>query len=114
MLNAVGTPNQLAEVRSSIPGVMQGVSFSKGLRYTDFDPKLGEMAAYGTGGLIAGKVLAKVGFFALILKFWRILLALLAAAWTAIRRFFGAKSPRDKAAQPALAGGPAPDTEPEA
>jgi uncharacterized membrane-anchored protein len=114
VLNAVGTPGQLAEVRSSIPGVMQGVSFSKGLRYADFDPKLDEVAAYGIGGLIAGKVLAKVGFFALILKFWKVVLALLAGAWTAIRRFFGAKTNETDEAQPALAGGPAPDAEPEA
>ncbi|WP_167855455.1 DUF2167 domain-containing protein [Hymenobacter fodinae] len=114
VLNAVGTPGQLAEVRSSIPGVMQGVSFSKGLRYADFNPKLDEVAAYGIGGLIAGKVLAKVGFFALILKFWKILLALLAGAWTAIRRFFGAKTSATDEVQPALAGGPTPDAEPEA
>ena len=92
VLNAVGVPAQLAEIRQSIPGVIQGVSFTKGLRYTDFNPDLDEVAAYSIGGLVAGKVLAKVGFFALILKFWKVGLALLAGGFTAIRRFFGKKS----------------------
>lgn len=110
-LNAVGSVGQLAEVRTTIPAVIKSVSFSKGLQYADFDPKLDEVAAYGIGGLIAGKVLAKVGFFALILKFWKVLIALGAAAWTAVRRFFGAKVTEE----PAVAGGSSPtDTEPEA
>ncbi|SNR42777.1 DUF2167 domain-containing protein [Hymenobacter mucosus] len=109
-LNAVGSVGQLAEVRTTIPAVIKSVSFSKGLQYADFDPKLDDVAAYGIGGLIAGKVLAKVGFFALILKFWKILLALGAAAWTAVRRFFGAKTTEE----PAIVGGPSPDPEPEA
>lgn len=109
-LNAVGSVSQLAEVRQTIPGIISSISFSKGLQYGDFNPNLDEVAAYGIGGLVAGKVLAKVGFFALILKFWKIGLALLAGAWTAIRRFFGAKV----APEPALADGPTPDPEPEA
>ena len=32
-----------------------------------------DVAAYGIGGLIAGKILAKAGFFAVILKFWKII-----------------------------------------
>jgi uncharacterized membrane-anchored protein len=92
VLNAVGIPAQLPEIRQSIPGVIQSVSFNKGLRYADFNPDLDEVAAYSIGGLVAGKVLAKVGFFALILKFWKVGLALLAGGFTAIRRFFGKKT----------------------
>lgn len=108
VLNAVGSPAQLAEIRQSIPSVIQSVSFTKGLRYADFNPDLDEVAAYSIGGLVAGKVLAKVGFFALILKFWKVGLALLAAGFSAIRRFFGKKTnenaPQDfpDAEQPAL------------
>jgi uncharacterized membrane-anchored protein len=109
-LNAVGSISQLAEVRGTIPEVIKSVTFSKGLQYADFNPDMDEVAAYGIGGLVAGKVLAKIGFFAVILKFWKIGLGLLAAAWTAIRRFFGAKAEPE----PAGAGGPAPDSEPEA
>jgi len=109
-LNAVGTPSQLPEIKGAIPAVIQSVAFAKGLRYADFNPDLDEVAAYGIGGLIAGKVLAKVGFFALILKFWKVVLALVAGAWTAIRRFFGGRT-QDEEPQPALEG---PASEPEA
>ncbi|GAB3305751.1 DUF2167 domain-containing protein [Hymenobacter tenuis] len=110
-LNAVGETSQLAEVRSTIPNVIKSVTFTKGLRYADFNPELDEVAAYGIGGLVAGKVLAKVGFFAIILKFWKIGLALLAGAWTAIRRFFGGKA-KDDELQPVLAGGDPSDETP--
>ncbi|UOQ72243.1 DUF2167 domain-containing protein [Hymenobacter cellulosilyticus] len=91
-LNAIGSMNQLAEIRSTIPAIIKSVEFTKGQQYADFNPEIDEVAAYGIGGLIAGKVLAKVGFFALIVKFWKVILALAAGGWTAIRRFFGAKT----------------------
>ncbi|WP_246008876.1 DUF2167 domain-containing protein [Hymenobacter metallilatus] len=108
-LNAVGSPGQLPEIKGTIPTVIQSVAFAKGLRYADFNPDLDEVAAYGIGGLVAGKVLAKVGFFALILKFWKVVLALAAGAWTAVRRFFGGRT-REEEPQPALEG---PSSEPE-
>ncbi|MBX0290938.1 DUF2167 domain-containing protein [Hymenobacter sp. HSC-4F20] len=95
-LNAIGGLEQLPEVRASIPAVIKSVEFPKGLQYADFDPKLDEVAAYGIGGLVAGKVLAKAGAFALVAKFWKVLVALLAAAGTAIRRFFGGKATSDE------------------
>lgn len=95
-LNAIGGLEQLPEVRASIPAVIQSIAFAKGEQYTDFDPKLDEVAAYGIGGLVAGKVLAKVGAFALIAKFWKVIIALLAAAGTAVRRFFGRKTASDE------------------
>ncbi|MCB2375950.1 DUF2167 domain-containing protein [Hymenobacter sp. BT635] len=116
VLNAVGSPGQLAEVRQSIPGLIAGVSFSKGLQYADFNPSMDEVAAYTIGGLVAGKVLAKAGLIGLglkfgkvilltLLKFWKVALALLAGAWTFIRRFFGKTTPEEAAetAEPQLA-----------
>ncbi|OUJ75385.1 DUF2167 domain-containing protein [Hymenobacter crusticola] len=103
ILNAVGTPDQVAEIQQQIPAVIDGVAFAKGLRYADFNPGIDEVAAYTIGGLVAGKVLAKVGFFAIILKFgkvilitllkfWKVILGLLAAGVSAIRKFFGGKA----------------------
>jgi len=102
ILNAVGTPDQVAEIQQQIPNVIDGVAFAKGMRYADFNPGVDEVAAYTIGGLVAGKVLAKVGFFAVILKFgkvillallkgWKVVLGLLAAAASAIRKLFGRK-----------------------
>lgn len=61
----------------------------KGQRYNDFSAGIDEVAAYGIGGLVAGKVLAKVGFFAIILKFWKVAILALGGTWAAIKRFFG-------------------------
>ncbi len=84
------------------------MSFTKGEQYADFNPSLDQVAAYGIGGLIAGKVLAKVGLFAVILKFWKLGLLALSGAWAGVKRFFAGKG---KA--PGLApAGPAPDDEP--
>jgi uncharacterized membrane-anchored protein len=89
VLNAVGEPGQIDEIKASIPDLLSGVTFVKGQQYADFDAGLDDVAAYGIGGLVAGKVLAKVGFFAIILKFWKLGLIALAGAWAAIKRFFG-------------------------
>jgi len=37
--------------------------------YSDFDPDLDEVAAYGIGALVAGKVMAKTGLLAVALVF---------------------------------------------
>ena len=108
ILNAVGSPQNLAAIKASIPGLLSSVSFSKGQQYIDFDSGLDEVAAYGIGGLIAGKVLAKVGLFAVILKFWKLGLLALSGAWAGIKRFFTGKG---KKAELAPVGGPTPDKE---
>lgn len=67
-LNAVGTIDQLADVQSHIPDIIHIASFKEGSKYTDFDPKIDKVAAYTIGGLVAGKLLAKAGLLALLLK----------------------------------------------
>ena len=89
VLNAVASPEQLTEIRASIPALLANVSFAKGQQYTDYNAGIDEVAAYTIGGLVAGKVLAKVGFFAIILKFWKLGLLALGGVWAAIKRFFG-------------------------
>ncbi|AII52777.1 DUF2167 domain-containing protein [Hymenobacter sp. APR13] len=91
-LNAIGDMGQLPEIRRSIPQMIKSVEFAQGQQYADFDPKIDEVAAYGIGGLVAGKVLAKVGAFALLAKFWKVILAVVAGGWATIRRFFGGSS----------------------
>jgi uncharacterized membrane-anchored protein len=89
VLNAVASPAQLPEIKASIPGILANVGFAKGQQYTDYNAGLDEVAAYTIGGLVAGKVLAKVGFFAIILKFWKLGILALGGLWAAIKRFFG-------------------------
>jgi uncharacterized membrane-anchored protein len=73
VLNAIASMPQLDMVKKDLPRVMDIVKFSDGNQYKDFNPDIDNVAAWTIGGLVAGKVLAKVGFFALILKFWKII-----------------------------------------
>lgn len=68
-MNAIGAMPQLAEIKTHIPAILNSASFESGHAYADFNPDVDEVAAWTVGGLVAGKVLAKVGFFAILAKF---------------------------------------------
>jgi uncharacterized membrane-anchored protein len=84
VLNAVGNMSQLPEINQNIAGVLNSVEFSDGHRYADFNPSVDNVAAWTIGGLVAGKVMAKVGLFAVIAKFGKAIFIALAAAGSAI------------------------------
>ncbi len=79
VLNFIAGMDQLPEIQSNLRHVLAMAEFDEGSRYEDFDPEYDKIAAYGIGGLIAGKVLAKTGFFVALLalakKFGVIVLA---------------------------------------
>jgi uncharacterized membrane-anchored protein len=87
-LNAVATMNELPEVKTHINEIINCVQYKDGEKYSDFNPDIDNVAAWTIGGLVAGKVLAKVGFFALLLKSWKLILLGIAGASGAIWRFF--------------------------
>lgn len=91
MLNAIATVNELTEVRTNIGKVINSVEFTEGNRYGDFKPDVDHVAAWTIGGLVAGKILAKVGFFALILKFWKLIAIGFVAGGSAIWKFITGK-----------------------
>lgn len=91
LLNAVAGMSELPEVEQNIDKVITSVSFAEGSRYNDFDPDVDEVAAWTVGGLVAGKVLAKVGFFALIAKFWKIIAIAIAGLGGTIWKFVRGK-----------------------
>ncbi|GAB3703861.1 DUF2167 domain-containing protein [Spirosoma flavus] len=97
-LNAIASMDELPLVKQQIPGVIGSVTFESGNKYTDFDPKMDEVAAVGIGGLVAGKLLAKAGFFALILKFWKVLIMAVAGGFAALRRMLGGRKVIDEPA----------------
>lgn len=70
-LNAIGTIDILPLFKKDVTQILNSVAFTEGNTYADFNPDLDKVAAYGIGGLIAGKLLAKAGFFVVILKFWK-------------------------------------------
>lgn len=73
-LNAVGDMAVMPQFKEDADKILASVEFNEGYRYDEFNPEFDKLAAYGIGGLIAGKVLSKVGIFALFAKFWKILL----------------------------------------
>lgn len=92
-LNAIGDMNVLPLVQNDVDNILASVDFIEGQTYADFNPSLDKVAAYGVGGLIAGKVLAKAGFFALILKFWKFIALGVVGVFVGIKRlFFGDKN----------------------
>jgi hypothetical protein len=71
--------------------VLNIVQFNEGFRYADFDSKVDDVAAWTIGGLVAGKVLAKAGLFALLAKFGGKILLVLGAAGAGLWRFFSGR-----------------------
>lgn len=91
-LNAIGDITMLDTFNKDRDNILQSVEFSPGNRYSDFNPDIDKVAAYGIGGLIAGKILAKVGFFAVILKFWKFIALGAVAMFGGFRKkLFGGK-----------------------
>jgi uncharacterized membrane-anchored protein len=86
-LQAVASMTQLDSVNAHINDVTSIATFTDGNRYSDFDSSTDNVAAWTIGGLVAGKMLAKVGFFAIILKYLKLIIAGVVIAGGAIWRF---------------------------
>lgn len=69
VLNFIAGMDQKTVIDSNLDTVLAMAEFNDGARYGDFNPDIDQVAAYGLGALVAGKVLTKAGFFALILVF---------------------------------------------
>jgi len=79
VLNAIATSNELPLVQKELSKVLSIFKFNDGYKYEEFDSSIDEVAAWTIGGLVAGKVITKVGFLAIIAKFGKfIVLGLLA------------------------------------
>ena len=95
-LNAIGTIDILPEFKKDVNQILNSVSFTEGNKYTNFNPEIDNVAAYGIAGLIAGKILGKAGFFAVLLKFWKVILISLAGGYAAVKRFIFGDKEEDK------------------
>lgn len=87
-LNAVATMDELPQVKNDISRILTIAEFTEGNRYSDFDGNTDKIAAYTVGGLVAGKVLLKIGFFA---KFWKLIVLAIAAIGAAVVKIFKKK-----------------------
>ena len=60
---------QLTLIDQNLDSVLNIADFKEGAKYADFDPDIDDVAAYGIGALVAGKVLVKTGLIAAALIF---------------------------------------------
>lgn len=72
ILQAVSGIGELDSVKQNIDPLLNAVAFTDGNKYSDFNASTDEIAAWTIGSLVAGKVLAKAGVFAFILKFGKL------------------------------------------
>jgi uncharacterized membrane-anchored protein len=107
ILQAISGINQLDSVNKNINPILNMVSFNKGQRYQDFDSNVDDVAAWTIGGLVAGKMLAKAGFLALILKNIKLIILAIAGFGGAIWRFISGK--KKKAEEPVAVVEPEPE-----
>lgn len=87
VLNVIADIDKLSLVNEELDAIVNSTEFNEGNRYADFNPGLDTVAAYGIGGLIAGKVLAKAGFFALLLKFWKVIALAVIGGFGVLKKF---------------------------
>jgi uncharacterized membrane-anchored protein len=92
-LNAIGDMGALPVFEREIDNVLYCADFNDGSRYEDFDPDIDKVAALGIGGLIAGKVLLKTGFIALIVKAWKFIAIGALALFAGLRAYFRRRKP---------------------
>jgi uncharacterized membrane-anchored protein len=69
VLDFIANMSQLPLIKQNLGAVLDIAEFDQGSSYSDFDPDLDEVAAYGIGALVAGKVIAKTGFLVAALVF---------------------------------------------
>jgi uncharacterized membrane-anchored protein len=99
-LNAVASMSSMATIDRAAPVILSMVSFNQGNLYSEFNPHLDEVAAYGLAGLIAGGLLTKAGFFkgliALLLASKKLVaigvIAVFAGVWGGIKSLFRRKT----------------------
>lgn len=101
VLNAVAGMNQLNDIERATPAILSMVNFQEGHRYTDFNASTDKVATYGLAALVAGGLLAKGGFFKLLiaglLAAKKFVIIAFAAAAAGIKKFFAKITGRDKA-----------------
>ncbi len=93
VLNFIAGMDQKPVIESNIDTVLALAEFDKGSRYSEFDSDIDQVAAYGLGALVAGKVVAKTGLFAaalIFLKKFGVIIVIGIGVW--LKRLFSRKT----------------------
>lgn len=90
-LNAVAQMSELSLVKRDIGKVLNIAEFTDGNKYSDFNSSIDKVAVGGIAALVGGKVLAKVGIFAFLGKFLKVIILAIGALFAGIFKFFKRK-----------------------
>lgn len=71
ILDFIAGIEQLPKIKENLNDVLALAEFDQGSTYSEFNPELDKVAAYGIGALVAGKVLAKTGLIAAAIIFFK-------------------------------------------
>lgn len=86
VITAVASPEAKNQLMADNAAIVNSVMYDKGYKYSDFNPDTDHVAEWTIGGLIAGKVLAKAGFWAVLAKFSKLIIIAIIAFFAAIRK----------------------------
>jgi uncharacterized membrane-anchored protein len=113
-MNAVAKMYSLPQVNQDIPKVLGVASFTEGNSYFDFNSNTDKIAAWTIGGLVAGHLLAKAGFLAIIAKFlaplWKFIIIFFAGIGAWFKRRLGRNRRNDSNMPAPYEPEPAPET----
>jgi uncharacterized membrane-anchored protein len=71
VLNFIAGIGQRTEIDNNVNTVLAMAEFEQGSTYSEFDPDIDHVAAYGIGALVAGKAIAKTGFLAMAIMLFK-------------------------------------------
>lgn len=96
-LDAIGSKSQLETLEAGMDEVLGFVEFNQGHRYADYNPAVDHKAEYGIAALVAGGLLAKGGFFKVllagVLAMKKLIIVAVAALAGFLKKLFGKKEP---------------------
>ena len=95
----VTTPTQLDALVPTFNGMISGFTYQPGQKYAEWRPG-DKVAAYGLTALVAGGAGVALAKSGLLVKFWKLIVAGMAAAVAAIRRMWGKLTGRRNEMQP--------------
>ena len=84
----VTTPDHLAALVSTFNGMIGGFSYSSGFKYAEWR-RGDKVAAYGLTALVAGGAGVALAKSGLLVKFWKLIVAGIAAAAAALKKMWG-------------------------
>lgn len=86
VITAVASPDAKGQLMADNAAIINSVNYNDGFQYSDFNPETDHVAEWTIGGLIAGKVLAKAGVWAILAKFSKIIIIAVIGFFAAIRK----------------------------